>query len=412
MDNKSVVKIADSNKKETQISETTKLFTTDSFALIEQGGATAKINSSSLDIDEKTQFSYSGSSQNNENISLTKGRIWITAEGNTILAELKRLNAKIPSGNIAMIEQTNSAFSVVYAIRGDIDIITSIGQYTLKPGQGIKISDSNLNNIQTKLSDLVDEIDASVLNNQVFARNNGEEILKQATTTQTETKTEDKNENASTTENPTKYIAFTQPIDGSTVKTNSMNIMGTLLNTEVTRVTINDVDSAVSPVNQTFVLQDFKLTNEINNIVYKVYDVNNTRLEMGVLVVYGPKNGTSTQTTIIPQNYPVSDKDFPITSPNKNPYATTDNYVRVQGKVPKGTVKYITVNDYRLTKFVPNSDTWYYHANASIGTLRDGMNLYYIKFFDNNDKLIHTQPLTIIKDSKTITPANNESLFP
>lgn len=102
--------------------------------------------------------------------------------------------------------------------------------------------------------------------------------------------------------------------------------------------------------------------------------------------------------TIVPENFP-NLKDFVITSPKSNPYATTESYVRVQGSVPANTVKYITVNGYRLQKFVANSTTWYYHANAAIGTIKDGANLYYIKFYDNNDREIHTQLFTIIKDS-------------
>ena len=225
----------------------------------------------------------------------------------------------------------------------------------------------------TKLEELVDEIDASIANNAVFVRNNGEEILKASISANSVTPTEPEATQTGTTtetQNTGKYISFTQPLDGATVKTNTVAVMGTLITPEVARVTINDIDTVVSPVNQTFSLQELKLTGEINNLVYKVFDANGIRLDMGVLVVYGPKD-VSAQTTIIPQNFPLSDKDFVITSPAKNPFATTESYVRVQGKVPKNTVKYITVNDYRLQKFVPNSETWYYHANADIGTIKE-----------------------------------------
>lgn len=75
--------------------------------------------------------------------------------------------------------------------------------------------------------------------------------------------------------------------------------------------------------------------------------------------------------------------------------------MRVQGTVPANTVQYIIVNDYRLQRYVPNSTSWYYHANADIGTMKDGMNLYNIKFYDANDTLLYTQLFTIIKDDKT-----------
>ncbi len=99
-----------------------------------------------------------------------------------------------------------------------------------------------------------------------------------------------------------------------------------------------------------------------------------------------------------------------ITSPKTNPFATTESYVRVQGTVPANTVQYIIVNDFRLQRYVPNSTTWYYHANADIGTMKDGMNLYTIKFYDANNKLLYTQLFTIIKDNpQSPSSSSNET---
>lgn len=410
----SMVYIAQSPEREVPISSQQKLYLTDAYVLIDQWSATASLKTAKLDFDEKTQLSYAASDINAETLRLEKGRFWIDSWSESVFIELKRLTAKMGNGAIAMIEQTNTAFSVVYAIKGNIEIQTSIGQYTLPAGKGIKISDSNLSSTSTKLADLVDEIDASIAHNAVFIRNNWEEILKTEIASQKEIETtknekeQSNNLNISQESSHTlgKYIAFTQPVDGANVKTPTINITGTIVHPDVARVTINDIDTIVSPVNQTFALSDFKISAEINNIVYKVYDANGVRLDMGVLVVHAPKN-ISAQTTIIPQNFPISDKDFIITSPGKNPFATTDSYVRVQGRVPKWVVKYITVNDYRLQKFIPNSETWYYHANADIGTIKEWTNLYYIKFFDNNDKLLHTLLFTIIKDSKNANNINS-----
>lgn len=411
---KSLVQIVDKNKKENPITWEQKLFTTDSYLDVNEGSATIKLKTSYIDLDEKTQISYKSSSIDWENIKLEKWRIWTQSNSTPLIVELKRMNVKIPEWSIALLEQTNTAFSVAYAIQWNIEISTVIWQYTLKPWQWIKLSDNNLTSEKTKLSDLVDEIDASIVNNVVFSRNNWEEILKKATQKPEENKnTEWQTSSWTNTENQqhvSKFISFTQPIDWTTVTSPSINIMWTLLSPEVTRVTINDIDASVSPVNQTFVLQDFKLTSEINNIVYKVYSTNNIQLDIGVMVIYWPKNQW-TQTTIIPQNYPISSTDFKIK--NKNPYTTTEDYVRVEWTVPKWTVEYITVNDYRLQKFKPNSEVWYYHANAAIWTIKEWTNLYYIKFFDKNNKLLYTQLFTIIKDSKSNNTENEKSsLFP
>ncbi len=45
------------------------------------------------------------------------------------------------------------------------------------------------------------------------------------------------------------------------------------------RVTLNDQETQVSPVNNTFTFADFPLTAEINNIVYKAYNKDGKQVE-------------------------------------------------------------------------------------------------------------------------------------
>lgn len=94
---------------------------------------------------------------------------------------MKYLNAKIPNGNIAMIEQKNSVYSTVYAIRGNIDISTEIGQYTLPHGQKIAISASIAQDTATKLSDEARSFDEGIKTSEIFVRNNGiQHLMNQA----------------------------------------------------------------------------------------------------------------------------------------------------------------------------------------------------------------------------------------
>jgi hypothetical protein len=55
--------------------------------------------------------------------------------------------------------------------------------------------------------------------------------------------------------------------------------MGDLLSKDVKRVTLNDHDASVSPVNESFVLQDLDVESEIFNIVYKAYNSENQLLD-------------------------------------------------------------------------------------------------------------------------------------
>lgn len=66
----------------------------------------------------------------------------------------------------------------------------------------------------------------------------------------------------------------------------------------------------------------------------------------------------------------------------------------------KGVVKYITINDFRLSKFAQFTSTWYYFANKDYGTMNDGINLYTIKYYGTNDELLFTNLFTIVKEGK------------
>lgn len=140
-----------------------------------------------------------------------------------------------------MLEQTNIINSVVYAVQGDVEIITDVGQYTLKAGEKIVVSPSDIKNAQTKLADNVGPIDATIINTGLFTRNNGEELIRQALAAKNETDDMSgsginsgtgSSASGSTLSGSTatgavagqKYIQFTQPTDGTTVKTDTINI--------------------------------------------------------------------------------------------------------------------------------------------------------------------------------------------
>jgi len=72
-------------------------------------------------------------------------------------------------------------------------------------------------------------------------------------------------------------------------------------------------------------------------------------------------------------------------------------------------VSYIVVNDYRLQKYTANTTTWYYFANMDNETMRDGINLYTIKFYGPKDDILYTQLFTIIKESKNVTLSGESS---
>ncbi len=104
-------------------------------------------------------------------------------------------------------------------------------------------------------------------------RNNGKDVL-QLSQNQSESSTGETIGESATgniLSSNGKYIELTDPLDGSLIKNSTFAVMGNTLSKEVRKVTINDVTATLSPVNQTFVLQNITLTSDIVNLVYKAY---------------------------------------------------------------------------------------------------------------------------------------------
>jgi hypothetical protein len=144
------------------------------------------------------------------------------------------------------------------------------------------------------------------------------------------------------------------------------------------------------------------VTNEITNIVYKAFDTEWILLQKGAITIYAKKEkleATVEKPTVTA--YPINDKNFRIIAPTENPYKTTEDVVKIQGTVNAGAVKYITINNYRLTSFKAWGTTWHYFANKDFGTLKDdSINTYEIKYFWMNGELLLKQQFTIIKEKK------------
>jgi len=103
----------------------------------------------------------------------------------------------------------------------------------------------------------------------------------------------------------------------------------------IKRITLNDIDAIISPVNKTFVIKDFPITADTTNIVYKAYDDRGNMVDRWVISVFASKEALSGNNKLIPNNFPLASKDFKIVFPTENPYKTTDLQVKVQWSVTK-----------------------------------------------------------------------------
>ncbi len=196
---------------------------------------------------------------------------------------------------------------------------------------------------------------------------------------------------------------ISSPADGSVISWSTVSVEGKILSQSVKKIVIDDQTVALNETSKSFRSSPIAVNSSTIDIVYKAFDAWNNLLERWVLSLYSWEKQTGTE-KLIPKTFPTSDKDFRITSPTENPYKTNLTAVTVSGTAPKDAVEYITVNNFRLKKFVPGGTTWYYFANEEYQTMKEGFNLYEIRFYGRDNALLSTQLFTIIKESwKTLS---------
>ena len=391
-----------------QITWAENLYTTDSSLSIANGFA--QVSSTLLDgyLDKASEMSYVEHLSDGEKIESMRGRLWVESHGNTRLL-MKNLDALIKSWDVVMAEQPNQIFSTLYVLKGNVTITAGGNMYVLTAGKKIMISKSDLANATTTLDSLTWPIDDSLRQNPLFILRNGNSLLwasgKNSSWTglipgaPTGLSSGSSSGWILTNNTIAKYIEIISPVDQAVINTPTVDISGKLLSKDIKRVTMNDNDAILSPVNESFILKWVPINGNILNIVYKAYSKDATLLERGVITVY-PKNRQAWTDRLTPTNFPVNDKAYTIFSPSENPYITTDSSITVKWTVPKDIVQYVMVNNFRLKRFVPYSSSWYYYANTDSDTLKEGINLYEINFYGANDELIYKRLFTIVKEKK------------
>ncbi len=386
--------------KKRDIEKEGKLFTSDASLSITAWSATIWDDTITLFMDKWWELSYKSLSWNIRSVSVLRWRSWIEPNSNFELS-MKNLNAKIEAWDILLAEQQTQVYSILYVLKGDIELESSWRSYILTPGKRIMVSQSDLANPWTGLESLAGNIDDWIRQNPFFISHNGDSLLSDITKANAspEIQTGTVLSGSKLWGEIAKYIEIINPVDWSVISTDIINLEWKILSKDVKRISINGKDAVISPVNESFSLKWFPITSNTTDLIYRAYDAWGNVLERTLITIYN-KSKTSGTEKLVPTIFPNGDKDFHITSPLENPYKTSESAVTVSGTVPKNSVDYITVNNFRLKKFVSNSTSWYYYANVGYETMKDGFNLYEIRFYWANDTLLSTQLFTIIKEPK------------
>lgn len=80
-------------------------------------------------------------------------------------------------------------------------------------------------------------------------------------------------------------------------------VSGKILSKDVKKVTINNQESVISPVEETFIIKDFTLSAPTLDLVIKAYDAGGNRLGSPLVISVSTKAKTATNDKLIPTNF-------------------------------------------------------------------------------------------------------------
>lgn len=333
----------------------------------------------------RSELSYSGRSSG-ESFDLRNGAIWIdAAEALTVGTSHARI--AIASGSVVSMYRSVLA-SKVYVLKGSVSVLSGKNSASVGVGQQLEITAADSTSsagISSKISPIGSEFRTS----ELFVRKGGDAYLTQGVTSSGSGTTS----SGELSDTMTTLLVIS-PLDESTAEGETIDITGRV-SSLVKKVMVGDRTALLDTALSTFQLKGYTLKSGANDIVVKALDEGGLILSKKALTIYG---STALKSTPGVTTYPISSKDFPILAPATNPFRTTDRSVRIEGRAPKGTVKYITVNDYRLQKFPALGSYWIYFANMDQGNLAVGLNEYLIRYFDVNDTEVFKQKIVIVRD--------------
>lgn len=273
--------------------------------------------------------------------------------------------------------------------------------------QKISISRLESNDKDLNLSLNKEEIDEFFKASDWFIVNNWAFYLSKKEENDEKTSTWTTNTTNLTNSNNPNLLNFDNLQDETYVSSSSINISWTYTNENITSIKLNNIEASINKETKTFNFKDISVSQKENNLVFKIYDDTNTLLQKFVYVVYYKAGeSTSSQTGFQVTNYNVDWSDFKFSEPSSsNSFTTTSSFVTIRWLVTAKGISKVSVNDFELSSF--NWSTWRYHADVKFNNLKEGTNVYNIKYFDAKWNMVYKNDYTIIK--KPITSSSNSN---
>ncbi len=258
--------------------------------------------------------------------------------------------------------------------------------------QMISISRLEANSDDVDLSMNKTEIDDFFKSSDWFIKNNWAFYLSRSDVDEEDTQT------GSTIINKTNnnLISFNNLTDESYVSSNMLNISWKYFDEDIVSISVNWIKSTLDSNTKTFNFKNISVSDSENDLVFKIYDDSNDLLEKFVYVVYYKSSTSSSNSVFQVVNYNVDWSQFTFTEPSSSStFTTTTTFITIRWLVKAKWIDKVSVNDFVLSSF--NGSTWRYHADVKYNNLQDWTNVYTVKYYDANWKIVYTNNYTIIK---------------
>lgn len=334
----------------------------------------------------------------NGSLYLDSSNLWLEAQGD-IEVSLKYGSAKIEDWTVVNLNQ-NEVESSVYNIAWVVEVFNLAWKKTvLWNWQKISILVANASNKDIELSTLKEDLGDYFKASDWFIKNGWDLYL--ANNSSTDTSSGDTS--SSLGGSISSLLSFDNLSDESNVSSSNIDIVWKYNSAKIWKITLDWASAVLDSENKTFEFKNVSLSSSVNDLIFKVYDNDENVIQKMVYTVYNSwtKNSSSSNTTWFSvTTFEIDASKFVFLEPSTSwTYSTYENRITIKGSLPAGVVSKVSVNGYFLSSF--NWTTWRYHAWSEYNNLKDWTNLYEIKYFDSNDKMIYTNYYTIVKKSNT-----------
>ena len=328
----------------------------------------------------------------------TSGKVWFNTTWN-VDVNTRFASVKMWDDSHVSFDQNEMA-STIYALSGMIEVVNLAWENTLLlPGEKISISRMDANNSDVDLKSLKENIDDLFKNDEWYILNNGDKYLNKKNTEE-----EDSIETQTTSSSHSnRVLIFDNIEDEANISDDTLKITGKFWDETIVKITLNGKESEINLENKIFKFNNVDTSSQQNDLVFRAYDDAGDILEKKLITLYynGWSDNSPANVFWDVKNYDnVDASQFTFTGPSKfTTFTTTGNQVTIQGQVLNKNVAMVKVNWYALKSYSKVSGTWKYHAFSIYNNLSDGTNVYEVKYYDINNKLIFTNYYTIVKSS-------------